>query len=305
MSTPRFQKILAYGWLLLVFSIVEQDVVLCQLRDWFPLNGGMVVRYSLVGEIVNGQGSFSGNPFYKYEKDSGTVTYTVLGSGIVDDSTLHWSIIETDSFFVTEKYQSPTNNYEKAYLFVQSYPLVSYENIKGFHTLLVANGSIWSIQNFQRYSIDSASEKFIVGSGPWHYGGSGSTLRMSPDSGITSLSAKFSYTGNAYYGGDHATAKLLPGSRIFLNPKEFALYQNYPNPFNSATSIEFGLPTAGYVSVKIYDILGRRIVTLFDGIKAEGNHKIVWSPQNLASGVYFYRIESPASTLTKKMVLLK
>lgn len=262
------------------------------------------MRYSLIGEVFNGQNLLAGDPFDKSEKDSGTVTYLVLGSSVVNDSLLYWSIVEKDSFFVKEKFSSRTSNYEKFYLYVSSETLVCEENIKGLHALSVS-GTIWNVRDFQRYAIDTTSEKIITSFAPWHYGGSQPSLRLTPDSGIVSMKTNFSITGQTFYKGDRVIAKLLLSSRITINPKEFALYQNYPNPFNSTTSIEFGLPTAGYVSVKIYDILGRHIVTLFDGIKAEGNHKIVWSPQNLSGGVYFYRIESQASTTTKKMILLK
>ncbi|MBI3577986.1 MAG: T9SS type A sorting domain-containing protein [Ignavibacteriales bacterium] len=275
-----------------------------QMKDFFPLNAGMVMRYSLIGEVFNGQNLLAGDPFDKSEKDSGTVTYLVLGSSVVNDSLLYWSIVEKDSFFVKEKFSSRTSNYEKFYLYVSSETLVCEENIKGLHALSVS-GTIWNVRDFQRYAIDTTSEKIITSFAPWHYGGSQPSLRLTPDSGIVSMKTNFSITGQTFYKGDRVIAKLLLSSRITINPKEFALYQNYPNPFNSTTSIEFGLPTAGYVSVKIYDILGRHIVTLFDGIKAEGNHKIVWSPQNLSGGVYFYRIESQASTTTKKMILLK
>jgi hypothetical protein len=94
-----------------------------------------------------------------------------------------------------------------------------------------------------------------------------------------------------------------------------SLSQNYPNPFNATTSISYQLPAAGHVSIKVYDIRGREISTLVDNPRqAPGSYTVSWdgknnSNQDVASGMYFYRIvsntEKGKSSLTGKMVLLK
>lgn len=91
------------------------------------------------------------------------------------------------------------------------------------------------------------------------------------------------------------------------DPITFELSQNYPNPFNPATSIEFNIPNSFYVSVKIYDITGKEIAVLIDDFINAGAHKINFDAANynLASGIYFYQLQTNKFTQTKPMMLLK
>lgn len=90
-------------------------------------------------------------------------------------------------------------------------------------------------------------------------------------------------------------------------PDSYRLEQNYPNPFNSGTVIFYNLPSAGHVTLRMYDILGREVAVLADEQKEAGRHRIRISSGalNLPSGVYFYRIQAGDYTSTKKMVLVK
>jgi len=103
-----------------------------------------------------------------------------------------------------------------------------------------------------------------------------------------------------------------------FEPTEFSLRQNYPNPFNQSTMIGFTLAKSGFVSLNIYDILGRKVKALVSEDLSSGNNSVLWDGKNdsgndVASGVYFYRIkvEDPASdgagrlSDTKRLVLLK
>ncbi|MDY0082964.1 MAG: T9SS type A sorting domain-containing protein [Ignavibacteriaceae bacterium] len=88
-------------------------------------------------------------------------------------------------------------------------------------------------------------------------------------------------------------------------PKKFSLEQNYPNPFNPNTTIKFELPKDGFVSLKIYDILGNEITTLVNEEKPTGRYEINFDASALVSGVYIYKLESAEYISTKKMLLLK
>jgi len=88
-------------------------------------------------------------------------------------------------------------------------------------------------------------------------------------------------------------------------PISFNLEQNYPNPFNSSTNIEFSIPEKGFVSLKIYNILGKEIETLVEEEKEAGNHKIQWQPKNLPTGIYYLNLVANNKKATRKMVLLK
>ncbi len=100
--------------------------------------------------------------------------------------------------------------------------------------------------------------------------------------------------------------KSIEGVVFYRNlPMKFVLYQNYPNPFNPSTTINYEIPSAGIVTIKIYDVLGREIETLVNEEKNPGRYKIKFDASNLASGLYFYRITSNNFTDTKKMLLMK
>ncbi len=86
---------------------------------------------------------------------------------------------------------------------------------------------------------------------------------------------------------------------------EFKLYQNYPNPFNPSTLISYQIPKSGYVTLKVYDVLGREIKTLVKELKAAGAHKVIFDASNLASGMYIYKIQVDNFSSIKKMMLLK
>ena len=88
-------------------------------------------------------------------------------------------------------------------------------------------------------------------------------------------------------------------------PEDFALYQNYPNPFNPATKISFVVPTASFVKLKVYNILGNEVATLVNEEKAAGRYAFEFNASGLSSGVYFYSLSAEGFQETGKMILLK
>ena len=87
--------------------------------------------------------------------------------------------------------------------------------------------------------------------------------------------------------------------------KEFRLSQNYPNPFNPTTTIDFSLPVAGNVTLKVYNTLGQEVATLVDGFRTAQSYKVEFNGSSLASGVYYYQLQSDNFSQTKKMILVK
>jgi hypothetical protein len=88
-------------------------------------------------------------------------------------------------------------------------------------------------------------------------------------------------------------------------PSSFALYQNYPNPFNPVTNIQYDIPKASNVSVKVYDMGGREAATLVNENKQPGTYNVSFDASGLSSGVYFYKITAGDYTKTMKMILVK
>ncbi len=88
-------------------------------------------------------------------------------------------------------------------------------------------------------------------------------------------------------------------------PTKFGLEQNYPNPFNPSTQIRFGIPVSGFVSLRIFDVLGREVSTLVNERKSPGTYEVQFDGSNLPSGVYFYRLQAGSSVETKKLTLLR
>jgi len=91
-------------------------------------------------------------------------------------------------------------------------------------------------------------------------------------------------------------------------PMDFALSQNYPNPFNPETRIHYDLPKDSYVTLTIYDILGRKLVRLIDGDHSAGRFNITWNGKDaygnhLGSGIYFYQLSTEQFSQTKKMII--
>jgi hypothetical protein len=88
-------------------------------------------------------------------------------------------------------------------------------------------------------------------------------------------------------------------------PKEYKLEQNYPNPFNPVTKINFGLQKSGFVTLKIYDVLGKEVASLVNEVKNAGSYSVDFNGSSFSSGMYFYKLESNGFVATKKMILIK
>jgi len=126
--------------------------------------------------------------------------------------------------------------------------------------------------------------------------------------GVTNLQAvsllkKYDKIIHNYYNVffDIPSAVENPGKTI----KEFSLSQNYPNPFNPSTTINYSIPKAGFITLKVFDVLGREVSELVSGEKPAGNYKIIFNAAGFGSGVYFYRLMTGNSVITKKLIVVK
>ncbi len=132
-----------------------------------------------------------------------------------------------------------------------------------------------------------------------------------PDSG--GLSYLSTGKGYLFWGNDieglwrRPLSEVVTGIRTAPSelPKNFGLSQNYPNPFNPGTVIEFRIPQGGFVTLKVYDVLGRVVSTLVSEHLASGVYSREWNAEGFAGGVYYYRLEAGSSSQTRNLVLQK
>ena len=88
-------------------------------------------------------------------------------------------------------------------------------------------------------------------------------------------------------------------------PSRVTLDQNYPNPFNPTTAFEYSIDGTMDVSVRVYDILGRVVATLVDGVQQAATYRVTFDGADLASGTYMYRLQTPGKVVTRQMILIK
>ncbi len=88
-------------------------------------------------------------------------------------------------------------------------------------------------------------------------------------------------------------------------PASYELSQNYPNPFNPTTQIKYSVPRNGFVTLKVYNVLGQEVATLFSGVQRAGNYAATFDGSRFASGVYFYRLQAGSVSITRKLMLIK
>ena len=124
------------------------------------------------------------------------------------------------------------------------------------------------------------------------------------------LPGSFTYCYNNVYVVGGNTAKINQGGVTSLIDDKlildgFILAQNYPNPFNPSTIISFSIPSSGFTSLKIYDVLGNEVATLVNEEKPAGNYEVRLNASSLTSGTYFYKLSAGSFTEVKKMILVK
>jgi len=166
------------------------------------------------------------------------------------------------------------------------------------------------------YCINKSTAWVVGGNGDiYRTTDGGSTWTGQPTSKANSLNAVwFVDANNGWAVGDFGlifhTSSGGAATSVFKNqsdeiPRGYSLSQNYPNPFNPSTVISFSLPCRSFVSLKIFDVLGREVSTIVSEEMPAGSYSRQWNAENMTSGVYFYRLQAGAFTETKKFVLLR
>jgi photosystem II stability/assembly factor-like uncharacterized protein len=192
-------------------------------------------------------------------------------------------------------------------------------------------GMNWIIDNQSTFGSSLHGLFFIDSKHGWTVGGANAGLKIlhTTDGGINwSLQTQpYPVAGSIFYfesvymfdlnngfvvGGSGAILKTTNGNEItavnnnLSNPSaNFELFQNYPNPFNPSTKISYNLPSGSFVTLAIYDNLGRKIITLVNNYQNAGLHSVTFEGKDLPSGIYYYKLKVGDFRQTKKLILLK
>jgi|GEM_PF-1995927 len=197
----------------------------------------------------------------------------------------------------------------------QFYPLGNLDTVfySASHGLRVVTALTWSSITLDKPFPYDPTKSLIIFVG--HCGGTGTGLnvRQNTLSGIRRVWSVGGCPFAPYSGGDGAIVNfgvdVIPttgvNNTVTEIPDEYKLFQNYPNPFNPLTEINYSLPENGFVTLKVYDLLGREVAALVSEMKTAGNHSVKFDASKLSSGVYLYRLEVNGFTDAKRMILTK
>ncbi len=284
-------------------SLSTFSTIYSQKKDFFPLSVGNEVHYSYFVEYASYK-----SPLYPAEshddfsKDSGEVAYKFIDSTLLNDTTVVWTIREIRDLFSFQWHLDSlgvrdTVTYKK--IDSAEYPL--YEYTSGLHGLyaymLVFNFS----GKVYRYS-DTVADSIV-------YNLQSVPYTFVKNIGLTKILYSNSFVGNFSY--ENYTKKITLIRDITnidsRNIKQYRYYlrQNYPNPFNPTTTIEYSIPKTSFVSIEVYDFLGKKVAALVNEVKKEGDYKVKFNASFLSSGIYFYRMQAGNFVETKKLILLK
>jgi hypothetical protein len=224
-----------------------------------------------------------------------------FGGGYTKD----WYIVRTDANGDSLWTRSYGNPYEDVAMDVKELP-----DNKGF---LVAGGihdGLWnahvlclSADGDSLWAVEAGGDGYEIAYG----------IELTDDGGFIICGQTDSYGAG---GNDIHIVKFSPFSLSVddddndILPRRITLHQNYPNPFNPITSIEFNVPRRSNVSIRVFNLLGQKVIELTDDEYPAGSHRVTWdgnavNGEQVASGIYFYRIETEDYTETRKMLLLR
>jgi ligand-binding sensor domain-containing protein len=182
------------------------------------------------------------------------------------------------------------------------------------------NGGNWTavnagLENTDVFSLAISGTNIFAGTDKGVFlSTSNSTKWAAVNDGLTNTSVQaLAISGTNIYAGTTTSVFRRPLSEVITSverlstdlPTHFSLGQNYPNPFNPSTTISFSLPSKSFVSLKVFDIIGREIAAIISEEMSAGSYTKQWNAANMSSGIYFYRLQAGSFTETKKLLLLR
>jgi len=256
--------------------------------SWTEASSGIPVDARITSVFANGNAIYAGsagNGIFK-STDGGT-NWTAIDSGLGDMHISQLAVLGTRLFAVTLTGVFISDNDGTSWAADNS----GLENVNCF---AVVNGRLLAGTDDDgvHLSIDSGAT--------WRSFNSGIPANTRVWSLIESGDNIFAGTSSGVW----VTASATEVREISV-PLTFTLNQNYPNPFNPSTTISYELSAKSFVSLKVYDVLGREVVTLVDGRREAGSHKVTFDGSRLSGGVYIYKLVAGSQSSTKKMIFMK
>jgi hypothetical protein len=274
--------------------------------DVFPLSAGYHFTYQYVH-----RDEFSDIGYHDLHFDSGTVSYRVIDSSRIDDTTIGWHVSEVRGLFHIRQLSwfgwGGGSFIDSSWYSVDSSTVELREFLTGAHELR-CSAIVWNFPiqppfygSVPAYRYADTSEQLLT----WVCG----AALFSTSAGLESLNMQLCGVKWVDGTGTDATFAALLSDPVTgvspapEGPSVFTLSQNYPNPFNPTTTIRFTLSTPGIVTLKVYDMLGTEVHMLVSAFLQAGEHSVRWDARNLASGVYFCRLTAGTSTQSRKLLL--
>jgi len=258
--------------------------------DFCSDNVGVANDISTVYKTKNGGQSWSKLPIFVYSIAGGLISSKIFSEDTIITSSWYAEI-------VAEGYLSISNNGGKNWS--------HYGNGQSFHWgikdqyfitkeigFVSAGSNIYSTTNggnkWDTLNVNVTKFHFVDDKNSW---------------GINDQTIMFTKDGwKTFFSIDSLTTNI---KNLTNQKSDFHLYQNFPNPFNPTTTINFSVQKSGFITLKVYDVLGREVATLINENKSVGNYSVKFNADKLVSGIYFYNMRASDFVQTKKLILLK
>jgi hypothetical protein len=249
--------------------------------------------------------------------DSGLAECRLVDSATLNDTTVAWTVVEKKN--VVRRTVASLPPTDTTYSVSDSASFILHEYTTGHHELR-SPSLVWefpvSFQNGQtfplfRYSDSSHAVVVCFGYGcPRFANDDYDTLWFSSDSGLFKRSYSRCFDHDEYGWATWRNVTLLSRTLVSVGktdrlPAHLKLLHNYPNPFNPTTTISYDVPKASEVQLGVYDVLGRQVAVVVEGIQQPGRHEHLFDASHLGSGVYFVRLFGLGAVQTCKMMLMK
>jgi hypothetical protein len=287
------------------------------LYDVFPLIPGYQYSYVFLATYTNADEMNS-----SLSQDSGHILYRVVDSTHTNDTLVLWNLQEIHDFSSTRTFSGALSGSDTSYRSSDTISLVLEEHILGKHEIK-CSGIIWNspfkhlrdqinVPIFRYAEIATPTLAWHWQNPPGYYVSGSGTDTLQFDGALGLFHRNFSETWSSGYlrgtGALTFSATHAPTTAVTHNrpiPTNFHLDQNYPNPFNPSTTICFRLKKSTYVTVKVFDLLGREVCHLYEGHLLAGTHKLTWNAAGCSTGTYYCRLQTEDAIETIKLLLLQ